>query len=244
MTPLVHHVRADGSAVLLLADDEPLLARVRGGETAVMLELVDRARGRPARTRPRAAVDHRLVVASRAARGAPDGAAGRRRPPAGAAARARPRRNAGAPGPGLRGARRRRRLRRAHARRHRRRPPGPVLPDGGPLAGPPRGGPPGGVRRPRPAPAARAGPLPRARIRPLGVDRCGLRLRVETPAARPRRAPGVPERGLDAGGAAGTAQPARGCPFRRPGVAHRRAHVRAVALSRSPAPPGPRGPGG
>ncbi len=43
VTPLVHHVRADGSAVLLLADDEPLLARVRGGETAVMLELVDRA---------------------------------------------------------------------------------------------------------------------------------------------------------------------------------------------------------
>ena len=43
VTPLVHHVRADGSAVLLLADDEPLLARVRNGETAVMLELVDRA---------------------------------------------------------------------------------------------------------------------------------------------------------------------------------------------------------
>ena len=43
VTPLVHHVRADGSAVLLLADDEPLLARVRGGDTAVMLELVDRA---------------------------------------------------------------------------------------------------------------------------------------------------------------------------------------------------------
>ena len=37
VTPLVHHVRADGSAVLLLADDEPLLARVRGGDTAVML---------------------------------------------------------------------------------------------------------------------------------------------------------------------------------------------------------------
>ena len=43
VTPLVHHVRADGSAVLLLADDEPLLTRVRSGETAVMLELVDRA---------------------------------------------------------------------------------------------------------------------------------------------------------------------------------------------------------
>jgi Protein of unknown function (DUF2470) len=66
-TPLVHHVRADGSAVLLLADDEPLLDRVRYGGTgpgpdadrdgstrspgavspagraAVMLELADRA---------------------------------------------------------------------------------------------------------------------------------------------------------------------------------------------------------
>ena len=43
VTPLVHHVRADGSAVLLLADDDPLLDRVRGGQTAVMLELADRA---------------------------------------------------------------------------------------------------------------------------------------------------------------------------------------------------------
>jgi hypothetical protein len=43
VTPLVHHVRADGSAVLLLDDDEPLLDRVRGGQTAVMLELADRA---------------------------------------------------------------------------------------------------------------------------------------------------------------------------------------------------------
>jgi len=43
VTPLVHHVRADGSAVLLLDDDEPLLERVRSGQTAVMLELTDRA---------------------------------------------------------------------------------------------------------------------------------------------------------------------------------------------------------
>jgi hypothetical protein len=67
VTPLVHHVRADGSAVLLLADDEPLLDRVRTGgggrgvaldgtvsaqspglvppvgQAAVMLELADRA---------------------------------------------------------------------------------------------------------------------------------------------------------------------------------------------------------
>jgi hypothetical protein len=46
VTPLVHHVRADGSAILLLADDEPLLERVRKagrGELAVMLELADRA---------------------------------------------------------------------------------------------------------------------------------------------------------------------------------------------------------
>ena len=67
VTPLVHHVRADGSAVLLLPDEEPLLDRVRSGgtgagpdarrdgsarfpaavppigRTAVMLELADRA---------------------------------------------------------------------------------------------------------------------------------------------------------------------------------------------------------
>jgi hypothetical protein len=43
VTPLVHHVRADGSAVLLLPDHEPLLDRVRAGEPAVMLELADRA---------------------------------------------------------------------------------------------------------------------------------------------------------------------------------------------------------
>jgi Protein of unknown function (DUF2470) len=45
-TPLVHHVRADGSAILLLADDEPLLQRLGAaarGELAVMLELADRA---------------------------------------------------------------------------------------------------------------------------------------------------------------------------------------------------------
>ncbi len=55
VAPLVHHVRADGSAVLLLADDEPLLGRLRTvparppgggsseGRVAVMLELADRA---------------------------------------------------------------------------------------------------------------------------------------------------------------------------------------------------------
>jgi hypothetical protein len=45
-TPLVHHVRADGSAVLLLADDDPVLDRIRhanGGESAAMLELTDHA---------------------------------------------------------------------------------------------------------------------------------------------------------------------------------------------------------
>ena len=45
-TPLVHHVRADGSAVLLLADDEPVLDLVRdagGAGCAVMVELADRA---------------------------------------------------------------------------------------------------------------------------------------------------------------------------------------------------------
>lgn len=43
VVPVVHHVRADGSAVLLLDDDEPLLDRVRAGDAAVMLELADRA---------------------------------------------------------------------------------------------------------------------------------------------------------------------------------------------------------
>jgi hypothetical protein len=46
VTPLVHHVRADGSAVLLLADDEPLLDHVRRtgrGAQGVMLEVADRA---------------------------------------------------------------------------------------------------------------------------------------------------------------------------------------------------------
>lgn len=45
-TPLVHHVRADGSAVLVLDDHEPLLDLVRAGGgngAAVMLELTDHA---------------------------------------------------------------------------------------------------------------------------------------------------------------------------------------------------------
>jgi hypothetical protein len=44
-TPLVHQVRADGSAALLLTDEDPVLAllRQRGGELAGMLELTDRA---------------------------------------------------------------------------------------------------------------------------------------------------------------------------------------------------------
>jgi hypothetical protein len=44
--PLVHHVRADGSAVLLMDDDEPVLAAIRdapGGEFAAMLEITDHA---------------------------------------------------------------------------------------------------------------------------------------------------------------------------------------------------------
>jgi hypothetical protein len=41
-TPLAHHVWADGSAALLLADDEPLLARAATG-IDVMLELADPA---------------------------------------------------------------------------------------------------------------------------------------------------------------------------------------------------------
>ncbi|GAA2548832.1 DUF2470 domain-containing protein [Pseudonocardia hydrocarbonoxydans] len=42
--PLAQHVYADGSAVLLLSDDEPVLARLaRDGELAVMLELADTA---------------------------------------------------------------------------------------------------------------------------------------------------------------------------------------------------------
>lgn len=44
--PLVHHVRADGSAILVLADDEPVVEQVRHAERsglAVMLELADPA---------------------------------------------------------------------------------------------------------------------------------------------------------------------------------------------------------
>lgn len=43
--PVVHHIRADGSGVLLLADHEPVLDRIRtaGGEFAAMVELTDRA---------------------------------------------------------------------------------------------------------------------------------------------------------------------------------------------------------
>ena len=46
VTPLVHRVRADGSTILLLADEEPLLDHVRQtgrDEQAVLLELADRA---------------------------------------------------------------------------------------------------------------------------------------------------------------------------------------------------------
>ncbi len=44
-TPLVHQVRADGSAALLLADEDPVLEliRQRNGEVAAMLEITDRA---------------------------------------------------------------------------------------------------------------------------------------------------------------------------------------------------------
>lgn len=46
VAPLVHHIRADGSGVLLVADHEPVLDLVRtagGGEFAAMLELADHA---------------------------------------------------------------------------------------------------------------------------------------------------------------------------------------------------------
>lgn len=44
VTPVVHHIRADGSAVLLLADEDPVIEKIRaGGELAAMLELTDRA---------------------------------------------------------------------------------------------------------------------------------------------------------------------------------------------------------
>lgn len=44
--PVVHHVRADGSAALLLLDDDPVLDRIRAaqdGEFPAMLELADHA---------------------------------------------------------------------------------------------------------------------------------------------------------------------------------------------------------
>lgn len=46
VVPVMHHVLADGSAVLLLADDSPLLEQARsgvGGEIPVMLEVADYA---------------------------------------------------------------------------------------------------------------------------------------------------------------------------------------------------------
>lgn len=46
VVPLVHHLFADGSAVLLLADDSPVLTAIResdGAELPVMLEVSDRA---------------------------------------------------------------------------------------------------------------------------------------------------------------------------------------------------------
>ncbi|HWM59949.1 MAG TPA: DUF2470 domain-containing protein [Pseudonocardia sp.] len=44
-TPLVHQIRADGSAALLLEDHDPVLELLRGhgGELAAMLEVTDRA---------------------------------------------------------------------------------------------------------------------------------------------------------------------------------------------------------
>jgi Protein of unknown function (DUF2470) len=45
-TPLVHHVRADGSAALLVEDHEPVLDTIRaapGGEFSAMLEIADHA---------------------------------------------------------------------------------------------------------------------------------------------------------------------------------------------------------
>ncbi len=41
--PVMQHLHADGSAELLLHDDDPVLARLRDGEVAVMLELADPA---------------------------------------------------------------------------------------------------------------------------------------------------------------------------------------------------------
>ena len=81
-----------------------------------------------------------------------------------------------------------------------------------------------------------------ARIRPLGVDRCGLRLRVETPQRDHDVRLAFP-------GGAATPEELReqlnalvGCPFRR--RRRRRARVPPRAsVSPSPAPPGPRGPG-
>jgi Protein of unknown function (DUF2470) len=45
VTPLVHQVRADGSAILLFADDEPVVERIRrgAGSYTAMLELSDTA---------------------------------------------------------------------------------------------------------------------------------------------------------------------------------------------------------
>lgn len=42
-TPLAHHVGADGTAALLFADSEPVLDLLHDGELAAMLELTDKA---------------------------------------------------------------------------------------------------------------------------------------------------------------------------------------------------------
>ena len=161
-------------------------------QTAVMLELADRGAGRPARTRPRAAVDHRLAVAARAARGAPDGAAGRRRPPGTSGC------STSATAPRWCASTRARRCSPTATAAPRSRPSTSRRPARTRSAGfedhwlrPPRGRAPRGVRRPSPGTCRRAGRCRGARMRPLGVDRCGLRLRVETADARPRRAAGV-----------------------------------------------------
>ena len=85
------------------------------------------------------------------------------------------------------------------------------------------------VRRAAPAPARRAAGRPEARVRPLGVDRCGLRLRVETPGATTTC--GWPGPGDDHPRRAGVASPAA-APGGVPGPARltgvRPARTRAV----------------
>ena len=193
--PVVHHVWANGSAVLVVADDDPLLAEVgptTSPSTAAEAFAAraggrghqrDAGAGRPgagvaARAGARAAVGDRGALPAGARDGPPVGGAGGRRASRPGAARRRPR-----PDRPAAAARLDRRRRTATARPRSRpsswRPRGPTRS----AASRRPGSPIWRTSTPRCSarwPATCRPALRDARARPLGVDRCGFRLRVET----------------------------------------------------------------